>query len=282
MGVLDSMLRYKAQKDAEEQAAWEAPGRVIQQFQAGQQMKQKNLIDSLTTQAALAKQGLVYDQKSNTLRQDESLLNTMSNKGVFTIDAEGNLQQVGSVGSKDKVVQKPLSPDQIGQRTEARNSANLDTPTAEIKNNYSEITNAELSIAKMEELANKISTSGWQGAVDIQTGKVTRGESNPELMQYLKEANANAVSIYRAYTGDTRLSDADAEARAYPLLWNPTEGPKLKEISFARLKDVIGSRKSSYKERYGFSDEESVTGTSSSGGSAVGKTSSGNSFKRKS
>lgn len=258
MGVLETILNYKSQKEAQKNADINAIPQAMAQFQAGRQQATDNLIKSLTLQATLAKSGLRLGP-GNQLIKDDSL--GLANKPVYTVDSQGNLTQSGSVPAKSVVKQLPLTPEQMGERAkssaEGRNEANLNAPTAEIKNKYSEIVNAEASLQKLKELADKISSSGWEGAVDIATGKVTRGESNPELMQYLKEAKTSAVSLYRAYSGDTRLSDADAESRAYPLLWNPTEGKKLKDVSFSRIADVIGTRRKSYQEQYGFKDKQS-------------------------
>jgi hypothetical protein len=259
MGTLDNLLRYKQQKDAEATADISAIPQALMMYQQAKQNQLDNTLKTLTLQGTLAKSGIGIGPNNQLVPDDR--FNNASNRGVYTVDAQGNLTQIGTVPGKSVVKQLPITADQMGERSEkaaeGRNRANLNAPTAEIKNKYSETKNAELALQKLKELADQVSSSGWQGAVDIATGKITRGDSNPKLMQYLKEARTNAVSIYRAYSGDTRLSDADAEARAYPLLWNPTEGDKLKDISFSRLADVIKTRKSSYEENYGFNSGDS-------------------------
>lgn len=73
---------------------------------------------------------------------------------------------------------------------------------------------------------------------------MTRGESNPDLALYEKQLPAMSVSIYRDLTGDTRLSDSDAQGRAYPLFWNPGrgEGESIKIKSFDDLEKLYQAR----------------------------------------
>jgi len=261
MGALEILMETRARKEIADQANQTQQANMLLDYALGQQQvrNQQRQIDisELTAQASIAKSGLklgVDDAGNYTFAPDPEMQQAMQ-KPVYTVDASGNLTLQGNVPSKGIVKQLPLQPQDVADRTKARNDASLMAPTAEIKNNYSNIVNAETAIQKLEELANKVSSSGWQGVVDIQKGKVTRGESNPELMQYLKEVKANAAAVYRAYTGDTRLSDQDAAARAYPLLWDPTEGPKLKDISFSRIKDVVNARKQLYQRDYGLGSE---------------------------
>lgn len=44
------------------------------------------------------------------------------------------------------------------------------------------------------------------------------GQVQPDVAAYQRERNALAVKVYRGLTGDSRLSDADAAARALPLI----------------------------------------------------------------
>lgn len=101
MGVLEEVLRYKQQKDLERQADISMLPQAIQSYQAGEQMRQKNLIDSLVAQATLAKQGLIYNQATNTIKKDASVLseddtlsNTLKRKQIQAYD-----QFLGSQGA---------------------------------------------------------------------------------------------------------------------------------------------------------------------------------------
>lgn len=61
--------------------------------------------------------------------------------------------------------------------------------------------------------------AGGSGLVKTLISKATLGNvGSPDLRLYDQNRPAIAVSVYRALTGDTRLSDADAKARALPLL----------------------------------------------------------------
>lgn len=68
--------------------------------------------------------------------------------------------------------------------------------------------------AAKEEIKNV--PAGIEGAAQSLIAKT--GLAYPSASTYDRTRNALAVSLYRAMTGDTRLSDADAAARALPLL----------------------------------------------------------------
>jgi hypothetical protein len=73
---------------------------------------------------------------------------------------------------------------------------------------------------------------------------ISRGSFNPQLALYEKQMPAMSVTIYREITGDTRLSDQDAEARALPLLWDPRKGEAgaIKEGVFNDLSKMYQAR----------------------------------------
>lgn len=95
----------------------------------------------------------------------------------------------------------------------------------------------------LEEKARKL-PAGYSAIGSNILNFATRGEGNPQLALYEKQMPAMAVSIYREITGDTRLSDADAESRALPLLWNPArgEGESIKKEVFKDLRKLYQAR----------------------------------------
>lgn len=74
MGTLDAILRYKQQKDAEKALDSMAIPNAVNQFIAGRQQQQKNALELLTLDAALAKSGLRRTEKG--IARDTSLLDS--------------------------------------------------------------------------------------------------------------------------------------------------------------------------------------------------------------
>lgn len=72
MGALETLLNYKAQKEAQKNADINAIPQAMAQFQAGRQQASDNLIKQLTLQATLAKSGLRLGP-GNQLVVDQSL-----------------------------------------------------------------------------------------------------------------------------------------------------------------------------------------------------------------
>lgn len=73
MGVLESVLEYKKQKEAEANAQWEAIPTAVNTFIAAKQAAQKSLLDELTTRATLQKLQLDSQRQPlelEKLRQD--------------------------------------------------------------------------------------------------------------------------------------------------------------------------------------------------------------------
>lgn len=94
MGALETLLNYKAQKEAQKNADINAIPQAIAQFQAGRQQASDNLIKSLTLQATLAKSGLRLGP-GNQLISDPSLGNNLDNQlkqqKIATYSAKENL-----------------------------------------------------------------------------------------------------------------------------------------------------------------------------------------------
>lgn len=113
MGVLDSVLKYKAMKDAQDAQAGSVVGTAVDMFIKGRQNAQKNVIDMLTLDAALAKSGL--KRTKDGFARDESLQSPMEefiNRGKI---AQSSLQQqqagIGGLigGSGTQALQAPNS-----------------------------------------------------------------------------------------------------------------------------------------------------------------------------
>ena len=116
-------------------------------------------------------------------------------------------------------------------------------PTAKQKQDLDAVTSGEAFINQLEKDASSLPSS-WEGIGANIKNIVKRGESNPDLEVYNDNRPALAVNLYRMLTGDTRLSDADAAARALPLLWSADEGPTVRTKKFAKMKTLIKARKS--------------------------------------
>lgn len=76
MGVLDSVLRYKEQKDAEAQADVSAIPQAVMLYQQAKQQQFDNQIKSLTMQANLAKSGFVIG-KDGKLTKDNTYVDPL-------------------------------------------------------------------------------------------------------------------------------------------------------------------------------------------------------------
>ena len=61
-----------------------------------------------------------------------------------------------------------------------------------------------------------------------------------EASQYQAIKPSVATKIYRGFTGDVRLSDADAASRAMPLLPNITDTKPIRDAKFKILDAVLG------------------------------------------
>jgi hypothetical protein len=133
-----------------------------------------------------------------------------------------------------------------------RNKLKEQKATQELKSQISpkkqqdDLQKAQLAYQNLGYLRDKAKNlpTGY-GAIGTNFGNFfSRGEVNPELALYEKQMPAMAVAVYRDITGDTRLSDSDAQARAYPLLWNARrgEGKSIREGVFNDLEKLYKAR----------------------------------------
>lgn len=84
---------------------------------------------------------------------------------------------------------------------------------------------------------------GYEGIGELGKMMVNRGAGDSaKYKTYTDSLPSSAVGLYRALTGDTRLSDADAKARALPLLWNPSESTDVRSQKNAMIDRMIEAR----------------------------------------
>jgi hypothetical protein len=111
-----------------------------------------------------------------------------------------------------------------------------------------DVETAKNAITKLFALENKYNASKpglVQGSVMRPLSFATGGRISPEQKTYNDFIDANAVEIYRAKTGDTRLSDQDAKARAMGLIPTTFQNQSVGADKFNALrKDVIMRNKS--------------------------------------
>ena len=129
------------------------------------------------------------------------------------------------------------------------------SPTAKQKDDLANINNVETLLLNMEKDAQSV-PAGYGGVLSQVGGFITRGGSQTNTVVYNDQRKAVAVALYRALTGDTRLSDADAAARALPLLWKPDEAPEVRTMKFQKLKQLLSDRKQAVSTQLGGTENE--------------------------
>ncbi len=183
------------------------------------------------------------------LRQDAAKLGiyadpTASDDDILELIAERNASK-NSIEIEHEV-----------KKTKALAEAKSSVPTAKIKDDLSSLNSQIINLQQVKQLADSVPAGRIAGSTSGFISSVTGGEHQTNTRQYLKERPAYAVSFYRAATGDTRLSDADAKSRALPLFWHPTESGKIKELSFARMQKILETRRKMILEgRYQVSED---------------------------
>ena len=147
-----------------------------------------------------------------------------------------------------------VNPEVTNQLQQNKQDIASKAPTADQKNSLSSINNVELLLDQLEKDAGSL-PSGFGGIAAQGLNFVTRGQSNPNLMVYDDQRKAVAVALYRALTGDTRLSDADAASRALPLLWHPSEAGEVRGLKFQKIKKLLADRKLTISQNFGGVEE---------------------------
>jgi hypothetical protein len=156
-------------------------------------------------------------------------------KQVYGITPEGGLGVIGQVPKGSQVVVPPNTQIDIAQRKAAM-------PTADMKNALTTTRQAKSLINSVVKQSESLE-GGYKGAMEIGKAAINRGKGeSAKYRTYLSTMPATAVSIYRAVTGDTRLSDSDAQARAYPLLWHPNEDVDVRKQKNDYIQSMVLAR----------------------------------------
>ena len=156
-------------------------------------------------------------------------------KSLYGVTPEGGLGLIGQVPKGSQVVVPPNTQIDIAQRKSAM-------PTADMKNALTTSKQAKSLINSVVKQSESLE-GGYAGAIQIGKAAINRGAgSSAKYRTYLSTMPATAVSIYRAVTGDTRLSDADAQARAYPLLWHPSEDVDVRKQKNDYIQSMVLAR----------------------------------------
>lgn len=114
----------------------------------------------------------------------------------------------------------------------------LDKTTEEIR----KVKGIQQGILEIEKIMSKIPSGAKGGAESAATSIPGGNLAFPEVAQYNDSIPAMAVAFYRAATGDTRLSDADAKARALPLFPRAGDAEKIKTSKIELMKRMLQNR----------------------------------------
>lgn len=115
-------------------------------------------------------------------------------------------------------------------------------PTADMRNAAVSTDQAANLIQDLQQQAQNLK-GGYPGMAEIGKAFLNRGAGrSADYVLYQDSLPSAAVAFYRGVTGDTRLSDADAKARALPLLWKPSESEDVRKKKFTFLNRMVEAR----------------------------------------
>ena len=137
---------------------------------------------------------------------------------------------------------RPELPEEKQQRAIETAQEKAKIPTADIRNLAKQADMQLLNIETLEKEAQPL-PGGYEGITARATAIATRGGQFGNVYMYERKIPAIAAGLYRALTGDNRLSDMDAQQRALPLLWNTSIDTSLKKPMFDFLKNAFKVRK---------------------------------------
>jgi len=119
---------------------------------------------------------------------------------------------------------------------------NPNAPTADMRNQGVSASQARILWDDLKGQSEGLK-GGYAGLFEKGKAVVNRGSGDSANYKlYTDSLPSSAVALYRALTGDTRLSDADAKARALPLLWEPSESTDLRDKKNSFIDRMIGAR----------------------------------------
>lgn len=118
-----------------------------------------------------------------------------------------------------------------------------DSTTADMKNSAINTEQSQFLMNKLETLGSNLE-GGYGGMKAIGKTWVDRGkgDKSSDMKLYLGMMPMAAVALYRAVSGDNRLSDQDASTRALPLLWHPSEDKDVRDKKFSFTKELMSAR----------------------------------------
>lgn len=166
---------------------------------------------------------------------------------IYTVGNNGEVTKAGEAPHGSKVFKENLSPEEIAAREGARQNVKNQAPTPEMKQASM---NLESQIQSFDS-AMKLLGASPQGIIEGNTaaiaGAVTGGKENTAGKLYSDILPALSSSLYKDMTGDTRLSDADAQARAYPLFPKQGDDPSVNRMKENFIRATLQRRQAQYK-----------------------------------
>ena len=145
-------------------------------------------------------------------------------KSVYTTGPDGGLVRVGEVPIGSQVISNP------------------NTPTADMRNQLISAQQARTLWDEVKSQSEELK-GGYEGMLEMGKAALNRGKGESgKYPLYTENLPSSAVALYRALTGDTRLSDSDAKARALPLLWEPSQDTSLRTKKNAFIDKMINAR----------------------------------------
>jgi hypothetical protein len=177
---------------------------------------------------------------------------------IMTFGADGTPQVVGYAPKGARIV----PPAQM-QTPEQKQAMELETagkknlmPTADMKNALKQTQQAGNLVKSLLKKSETLK-GGYEGMTNIAIGAVNRGQGKQaDYRTYLSNMPSAAVSVYRAVTGDSRLSDADAQSRALPMMWHPSEHIDTRSQKNQFISDMIMAREVLLNKNQFTTDEE--------------------------
>ena len=171
--------------------------------------------------------GLIKAGTSTTLGRIEEIAKLNRTKIIAT--GQGTRQEDRQQFSEEQQARS------FQQKEEAENRASR-------KRELDNITDVEANLKSYMGVLNQV-PAGLAGGAQTVVSKT--GLAFPEAATADRTRNAIAVALYRALTGDTRLSDADAAARATPLIAAAYQSPEQR----TQLESFINNRLQERKQR---------------------------------